>query len=205
MQHVQTGKPDRLAMTTGKQVNVAKRRNRVRVSKRDRDIYERYMIRGEKQADIAEAYGISVPRVSQICSRTEAALAEAFESTAVSLRIRSTLRLEHLYQSVIDEYHRSNTREVVDKQGEIKTLQCSKDPRLAAEARAIIAEANSLWGAYAPKKTEHVGDPLVAIQANINTADPSVLAELAEASRALDRLSRQQVIEVEATEQPEAE
>ncbi|MGH7134345.1 MAG: hypothetical protein ACREHD_01310, partial [Pirellulales bacterium] len=157
-----------------------KRRRPARAPKRRNcRIYERYVLAGETQEQVAAAFGITQQRVGQIAARVEAWIAtHADHPLAQRMRLRSSRRWEVIWSRAIEGFDRSRE----DRQITKERAPNSPPPSVAATGRPLA-------GGDDPASLVTVSERTVRQQ----NGDPRFLTIAARVAEREDRIWRQDV------------
>lgn len=141
---------------------MSRRTNPKTPTPRDLTIFERAVVRGERQTDLAREFGLTKQRINTICGRVGRLV---FEKTAEDFsehRRKTLLRLEHLYSEATTAWEKSKTgrcseTETTNGSGlpvRSTTRQTtSGDVRYLTEARQVLNDIRQLCG-LDPTKSE---------------------------------------------------
>lgn len=143
---------------------------------RDLEIYELYCEGQLTYRELAARCKLSKSRIADICQRVESWLATRYVMEIRNLRMRSTMRLETIYQKAIRGFEESRQDEVAittvtesptmnaSKKGNKKAEDAAKvtelrrgqsgSPAFLQQAREAVKEVLELWGGKAPRKIE---------------------------------------------------
>ena len=136
------------------------RKNLKMLSPRDMGIFERVVVRGERQTALACEYELSKQRASKICDRVGQQLFRELGEDFSEHRRRTLLRLEHVYGQALDAWEKSKAgrqsqTETTNGAGNVmrtRTRQrTSGDVRYLTEARPALADLRDLCGLDATK------------------------------------------------------
>lgn len=127
---------------------------------RDMAIFDRALVRGERQTALAREYGLSKQRVNRICGRVGKLVFQELTEDFSDHRRRTLLRLDHVYSEALDAWQKSKAGRcsetlTTNQAGGVvrsRTRQrAAGDVRYLAEARQALADMRDLCGLDATK------------------------------------------------------
>ncbi len=152
-------------------------------------------ILGRTQHQIAGELGVSQAAVSKILRRVEERLVQDLAPMVDRLRVRHTLRLDHVYGEAMTAWIDSKTDAVRRRQrksdgsgtgttvAELVSENRHGDPRYLDVARKALADLREVWGVNAPERLA-----VTATSPMSGLSDDELAAELARQARIYHQL-----------------
>ena len=155
----------------------------------------RFDVLGESMRLIAQNANRSIPTVHHGIRKARGILADRLAEHVLQHQTKALMQLDYMTRDLLQAWRDSKEQPTTkttskkskrqgshdpDRNGafqstETETAESHGDPRYLSEARQVIAEKMKIIGGYAPKKTEHHGDPLTLNQtANLNIEGLSI-------------------------------